>query len=77
MIKRFVLGAAIAALLLETARAGPDYTFFASPSGGSNGQCTEALPCSPQGAVDACPIGSNCTIFLERGLYIDPAVNMY
>ncbi|MFL4980958.1 MAG: hypothetical protein ACJ8FV_21010 [Xanthobacteraceae bacterium] len=77
MIKRFVLGAAIAALLLETAQAGPDYTFFASPSGGSNGQCTQALPCSPQGAVEACLIGSACTIVLQPGIYIDPAVNIY
>lgn len=77
MIKRFVLGAALAALVVETTQAGPDYTFFASPSGGSNGQCTQALPCSPQGAVDACPIGSNCTILLQPGLYVDPAVNMY
>jgi hypothetical protein len=79
MIKQFVFGAVVAALLIETThgQAQPHYTFFASPSGDNNGQCTQALPCLPQAAVEACPFGSACTILLQPGVYVDPAVNMY
>jgi hypothetical protein len=77
MIQQRLAGVLIAALTVGAAPAGPSDTFFASPSGDSNEHCTQALPCSPQGAVEACLIGSACTIVLQPGIYIDPAVNIY
>ena len=77
MIKQILMGAMIAALPVVAMAAGPQYIFFAAPSGGNNGQCTQPLPCSPQGAAEACPFGSFCTIILQPGVYVDPAVNMY
>jgi hypothetical protein len=63
-----------------TQRARPARTFnefVAAPDGHDNRKCTKARPCSPQGAVNACPDGQVCSIQLQPGLYLDPAVNIY
>jgi hypothetical protein len=76
MTQTCLMGALVSALSLGTAEA-QIYNFVASPSGDENGQCTQTHPCSPQGAVKACPMGAICNIALQPGVYADPAVNMY
>src|SRR5271165_2003237 len=74
---RIRIGAFALALSFSSAQAQPNYSFAASPSGSDNGRCTSAQPCSPQGAVKACPIGAVCGIELQAGIYENPAVNIY
>ena len=65
------------ALALGGAAAHAGYDFVAAPDGDDNGECTYARPCSPQGAVNACPHGQWCSVQLQAGLYLDPEVNIY
>lgn len=53
--------------------------FFASPIAFDNPICSQAQPCTPQGAVMACqsqwmPL---CAVFLAPGVYIDPGIDVY
>jgi hypothetical protein len=72
---RVWLGLLLTLALGGAAHAG--YQFVAAPNGDDNGECTDARPCSPQGAVKTCPDGQVCSIELKPGLYLDPAVNIY
>jgi len=69
------LGLLLALVLGGAAHA--DYQFVAAPNGVHKGKCTSRRPCSPQGAVNACPDGRVCSILLKPGLYLDPAVNIH
>jgi hypothetical protein len=53
------------------------YNFFATPTGDDNGVCSQAQPCSLQGALNACPFGSLCSVYLVDGVYSDPTINFY
>ena len=78
--KSFCPGALVAALVtapMQAQNVQNVHNFVVSPAGDANGQCTEERPCSPQGAVDACPMGEICNIALQHGVYEDPAINMY
>jgi hypothetical protein len=72
---RVWLGLLFALALGGAAHAG--YDFVAAPDGDDNGECTVARPCSPQGAINACPDGQVCSVQLQPGLYLDPGVNIY
>jgi hypothetical protein len=75
---RLVLAlAALAAGISVVSAAPAGYDFVAAPDGDDNGECTEARPCSPQAAVNACPDGQVCSVYLQPGLYLDPEVNIY
>src|SRR6516225_11069833 len=75
---RLVLAlAALAAGISVVSAAPAGYDFVAAPDGDDNGECTAARPCSPQGAVNACPNGQVCDVQLQPGLYLDPEVNIY
>jgi hypothetical protein len=73
-IIRIVAGAL---LILTLGGVEQGHNFVAAPNGDDNGECTDARPCSPQGAVKACPMGAICSIALKPGLYLDPEVNIY
>jgi hypothetical protein len=75
---RFIVAALIALTLGGAAYAQKrSYEFVAAPDGDENGECTDTRPCSPQGAVNACPMGAICGIELRPGIYLDPAVDIY
>jgi hypothetical protein len=76
------LFAVLIALALSSAAQGQterhsESRFVAAPDGDDNSECTELRPCSPQGAVNACPMGAICGIELRPGTYLDPEVNIY
>jgi hypothetical protein len=64
-------------LALAGAAQGQVRFFVAAPGGKDNDKCTGKRPCSPQGAVKACPMSGICNIRLLPGIYLDPAVNIY
>jgi hypothetical protein len=68
--------AATTVLVLALVGPAQGIDFVAAPDGDDNLECTEARPCSPQGAVNACPDGNICNIKLQPGIYLDPAVNI-
>jgi|SRR5215831_1487215 len=74
---RIVAGALLVLALGVAAQGQIESSFVAAPDGDDNGECTDARPCSPQGAVKTCPMGGICIIRLQPGIYLDPAVNIY
>jgi hypothetical protein len=52
---------------------------YASPSGDANQVCSEAQPCSPQGAVLACNHHAYelCKVSFAPGVYLDPEIDIY
>jgi hypothetical protein len=72
-----IVAGALLVLALGGAAQGQIEFFVAAPDGDDNGECTDSRPCSPQGAVKACPMSSICNIRLQPGIYLDPAVNIY
>jgi hypothetical protein len=81
MVRRFSWAFSILALALSapygSAETQGRHRFIAAPAGDDNGACTQDRPCSPQGAVNACPMGAVCNITLQPGIYPDPAMNIH
>src|SRR5215216_2321990 len=55
--------------------------YFASPIGTANHVCSQAQPCTPQAAFEACSEATVprdvCNIQLADGDYYDPAINVF
>jgi hypothetical protein len=60
---------------LGCAPAGAQY--YVAPSGTDNGVCTEAQPCTPQGAVKLCFQPDGCRIDVADGDYPNPAIDIF
>jgi len=56
-------------------------TYFASPTGVDNDTCSQATPCTAQGAFMRChmdnPQGDVCNVQLADGDYFDPGINVF
>jgi len=63
-----IVAGALLVLALGGAAQGQIESFVAAPDGDDNGECTDARPCSPQGAVKACPMSGICNIRLQPGI---------
>ena len=74
---RIIIPAALAFWIacLGCAPAGAQY--YVAPSGTDNGVCTEAQPCTPQGAVKLCFQPDGCRIDVADGDYPNPAIDIF
>lgn len=79
MTKVAIIVLALAALVSPAFGQSPVY--YASPSGVDNNACSQAQPCTPEGAYVLChitePTGDLCEIQLADGTYLDPGINLY
>jgi len=71
---------AVALVLAMVVPAGAT-SYFAAPNGVDNGTCSQAQPCTAQGAFMRChldsPSGDKCNIQLAPGDYYDPGINVF
>jgi len=79
MIRTLML--AVLMLTAPSAAVAASGSYFAAPNGVDSGPCSQAQPCTPQGAFMRCradaPAGDVCNIQLAPGDYIDPGINVF